>query len=158
MATAIKITGVDEALRKIDAAHARLDDMTPILRVVAEDLKTLIDDSFDQSRSPSGVGFAPLKSATVKRRRGGSSKPLVDTGTLRNSVSVRTTPKSVMFGTNTPYAGFHQMGTARVVARPFLPVEGGSGGFVFMMTGPSADFVARAKESIVHYVKTGEVV
>jgi phage virion morphogenesis protein len=157
VASSIKITGLEEVTGNLDALAARLDDMSPVMRVIAEDIKTLIDDSFDKSRSPDGQAFAPLKPATVKKRRGGSSKPLVDTARLRNSIVVTGSKKSVKFGTNVPYAGFHQLGTSRVEPRPYMPVEASGDGFTFMTAGPAGETVEQIKAQIVRYLKTGEV-
>lgn len=67
------------------------------------------------------------RTATV--RRDGSSKPLVDTGRLRMSVVALTARSgalrvrrgyTLLWGTNLNYAKYHQYGTRRIPARPFL--------------------------------------
>lgn len=101
-----------------------------------------------------GITWAPLKGSTIARRagkerkalKGGRGSPafagnrdiLRDTGRLFRSLSagVEETPAGnpdqvlrlgrgeVIVGTNVPYAAYHQYGTARMPARPFLPVDG----------------------------------
>lgn len=154
MAASVTVTGLDEATRSLEGVEERLSNMRPVLRVVAEDLKAVTDDSFRESRSPSGTPWKPLSPATIKKRRQGSSKPLVDTGNLRNSISARASRKAIRFGTNTPYAPPHQFGGEHIPARPYLPVtESGS----FMDSGPAAEFVDDAEETIRHWILTGEI-
>lgn len=150
----VSVKGLDEAIEYTDAVARRLRDMSPLTRVLAEDVKTLIDDSFAQSRSPDGSPWEALKPSTVKRRRQGSSTPLVDTGTLRGSVSARGTTTGVMFGAGASYAPFHQFGTRRVPSRPFLPVTPSGD---FMRSGPAATELAAIKRAIVEYLKTGRI-
>lgn len=157
MATSVSVRGLDEATRRIGELSGRLSDLSPALRPAAEDLKTLIDDSFRESRSPDGTPWAPLKPATIKRRRQGSSKPLVDTGTLRNSISVRAGKKTLRVGTNVPYAGTHQFGGEHIPARPFLPISGGTGGHSLMTGGPAGAEIEAIRRAIIEYIRTGRV-
>lgn len=150
----VTVKGLDEAVEYTDAVARRLRDMTPLTRVLAADVKTLIDDSFEQSRSPDGSPWEALAPSTVARRRQGSSKPLVDTGTLRGSVSARGTAEGVMFGAGASYGPFHQFGTRTVPARPFLPVTPSG---QFMRSGPAATELAAIKRAFIEYLKTGRI-
>ena len=150
----VSIKGLDEAVEFTDAVASRMRDMSPLTRVLAEDVKRLIDDSFAQSRSPGGEQWAALKPSTVRQRRQGSDQPLIDTGTLRNSAFARGTSQGVSFGAGASYGPFHQFGTRRVPARPFLPVtQSGE----FMRSGPAATEVAAIRRAIVEYLKTGRI-
>lgn len=131
------VDGLDEAVDNLRGIEARLSDLTPVMRVISEDLKTFIDSRFESSQSPSGAPWQPLKPATIARRRQGSSKPLVDTGRLRNSISARPQKQSLEFGTNVVYAGTHQFGHGPVPARPFLPVSIAGGKAVWTPSGPA---------------------
>jgi len=58
------------------------------------------------------------------------SKPLIDTGALRSSVTSQASgtvreisSNRLRFGTAIPYAAFHQHGTGRIPARPFLGIN-----------------------------------
>lgn len=69
----------------------------------------LVADGFRGSHAPDGTPWEPLKS-----RKG---KPLLDTGRLRSSFAVESTPGGFRIGTAVGYAGYHQYGTrARAVA------------------------------------------
>lgn len=150
-------TGLREATTSLEAIAARLRDLTPVTSVVAADTATLIDDSFAQSREPSGLAFAPLKPATVAARRGSVATPLIDTGRLRSSIFARGQRTGVQFGTNVRYARPHQLGTSRIPRRAFLPVEASGSGFALTTTGPAGAHWDRARRSISHFIRTGEV-
>lgn len=150
-------TGAREATQSLEAMAARLRDLTPVTQVIAADTAALIDDSFAQSRDPSGTAWEPLKPATVARRRGNKATILVDTGRLRGSIFARGQRTGVQFGTNVPYAAPHQIG-GRLPRRAFLPVEMASpSAFQLMTAGPAGQHWDRARESVSHYIRTGEV-
>jgi phage gpG-like protein len=160
----------------LDAAQ-RAGDLGPVLAVIAADTKLLIDDSFESSQAPDGSPWAPLAASTVARRRGGSSKPLIDTANLRNSMSASGGTNTLRFGTNVPYAAPHQFGYSRlgslktrsrgraagspwaysVPARPFLPIEGASGSYALTTSGRAGEHWQRAFASVAHYIATGEI-
>ena len=160
----------DEAAQRLETLADRLRDMSPILTVIAEDTRTLIDDSFQVSASPDGSAWAPFTDtgATFKinpRREGG--KLLVDTARLRNSITAFADRGSLRFGTNVAYAGAHQFGagirvfgrgaTKRLPARPFLPIDGTPGSFRLMTTGRAGDHWTRVRDDIRHWLRTGEI-
>lgn len=72
------------------------------------------------------VPWAPLAASTVRRK--GHDKLLYDTGRLRDSITLGTvTDRTATVGTDAPYSIFHQMGTKRMDARPFIPADGQGG-------------------------------
>jgi len=137
----------------------RAINLSAVLAPLAQDLRTLIDNSFQQSRSPGGDDWRPLSPRTIARRRHGSgsgprAKPLIDTGRLRNSLQVVAQPRSIQFGTSVEYAGPQQFGTKTIPARPFLPVTGSG---EFMNAGPAEAWLDEAAEMIADYIETGRV-
>jgi len=79
----------------------------------------LIRETFDRSRAPTGEAWKPLARGPSRRRPG--RRPLVKTGALRSFAS-----HGVIVGTTSVWAtsrigAFHQLGTSRIPARPFLP-------------------------------------
>jgi hypothetical protein len=79
----------------------------------------LIRETFDRSREPSGQAWKPLKRGPSRSRPG--RRPLVKTGALRSWAS-----HGVIVGTTSVWktsriGEFHQLGTSRIPARPFLP-------------------------------------
>lgn len=99
-------------------------DPQPALRAAGEVLVQMAKRSFDEPAlrvSP----WAPLKPATIKAkaRAGKSNAVLKSSGTLWRSLRVIGVDKTrVVVGSDRPYAGYHQLGTAHIPARPFFPV------------------------------------
>lgn len=90
-----------------------------VLRAMSRAGDDLIREGFDRSRAPSGIAWQPLRAPRSRRRPG--RRPLVDTGTLRAWAS-----HAMVSGTRATwdapsYGAFHQLGTSRTPARPFLP-------------------------------------
>jgi phage gpG-like protein len=155
MTTAIRIRGVERTVEVLDAMRDRLRDMSPILAVVGDDLKTFVDDRFDTSTDPKGSPWQPLAPKTIARRRQNSSKPLVDTARLRNSIAYRATPRTLSLGTNTPYAGPHQFGAADIPRRAFLPFN--AAGTDFEREGLAGVELERVIAAIKLYITDGVV-
>ena len=85
-----------------------------------------------EQKSPSGKKYAPLAPKTVKKR---GQKILVDTAQMMNSITFKTIAGRVVDGsvlvgpegsrtgsnvTNEQLSVFHQLGTKKMPARPFL--------------------------------------
>lgn len=73
---------------------------------------------FETSTSPEGEAWKPLK------KRAG--KPLVDTGSLRDSFAVNVRRNKITITSDHPGAALHQYGYRErgIPARPMLPAEG----------------------------------
>lgn len=72
------------------------------------------------------VPWAPLAASTIRRK--GHDKLLYDTGHLRDSITLGiVTDRTATVGSDAPYSIFHQMGTKRMDARPFIPADGQGG-------------------------------
>lgn len=124
--TAVKLTasGMNEVLASVRAKAARARNLAPVLAVIAEQIATGIDDSFRQSMGFDGVPFAPNAASTAARKR--SSKPAIDTGRFRGSVTAAPRgSSSVAFGTNTAYAGPVSFGSRRSGALKRASYAGG---------------------------------
>jgi phage virion morphogenesis protein len=112
----IDSAAVNNALRQL---LSNVDDMTPAFNAVGEHIASLVDLNFRDASDPYGTPWLPLK----KPRKNGSSKPLNDTGILKNSITQHPTADSVTIGTNELYGKHHQFGTKHVPQRAFLPTE-----------------------------------
>jgi len=116
--------GLRESGTPLDALVAALDDFAArapdrMLRAMARAGDDLVREGFDRSRAPSGQPWRPLARGRPRGRPG--RRPLVDTGQLRAWAS-----HAMVTGTRATwdapsYGAFHQLGTARIPARPFLP-------------------------------------
>ncbi len=126
--------------RQVNAALGKLArtgaNLRPVLTSIGEAMVESTKLRFRDSHAPDGGRWAPLSPVTVALRRKGSSKPLLDTGRLRNSITRAVGVRDVVIGTNVIYAGTHQLGARKgqygktrrgapipwgnVPARPFL--------------------------------------
>ncbi|WP_298079769.1 phage virion morphogenesis protein [uncultured Cardiobacterium sp.] len=107
--------GMDTALRKLKQLAERGEDITPVLDELGEDEVTRVMLRFENSEAPDGSIWEDLK---VR-----AGKPLMDTGRLYQSVVAHVANDSLQVGTNVSYAPYHQFGTERIPARPFLGVS-----------------------------------
>lgn len=91
---------------------------------------------FKAGVGPDGERWAPLKRTPRPKRKdgtgGGGSKPLIDRGHLRKSITYDATDTGVRLGSNLVYAATHQFGDTRtdargrarnIPARPYLGIS-----------------------------------
>lgn len=90
-------------------------------------LVTEVQLSFREERTPYGEKWAGLKKDRARNKKASKvngksakGKILRDTGRLANSITGTVDGASARVGTNVVYGRYHQEGTARMVARPFL--------------------------------------
>jgi len=79
----------------------------------------LIRETFDRSRAPTGEAWKPLARGPSRKRPG--RRPLVKTGNLRALASHGVIVGITSVWDAPRYGAFHQLGTSRIPARPFLP-------------------------------------
>lgn len=80
--------------------------------------------NFERETSPDGAKWAPIAASTLKRKSGG--KILRDTSTLIGGIAVteRSTLSARIGATaGSEYGVFHQNGTSKMPARPFIGVS-----------------------------------
>jgi len=76
-----------------------------------------------KAQEAAGASWAELAEVTVKRRRNkkkGSIRILQDMGDLKLSINSRVNEDSVTIGSGLQYGKWHQGGTKRMPARPFI--------------------------------------
>lgn len=114
--------------RSLADFQASLADESAALAAIADDLREMFARQFATEGAAGGTPWAPLAASTLRKRRGGGI--LVETGALRGSLVDEGAPGHVeesdglqlLFGTDLPYAVFHQTGTRRMPARPILAI------------------------------------
>jgi phage gpG-like protein len=118
----------NSALKALDQFFNRSRDLTTPLAAAASALTDLVGLEFSESKGPFGLAWAPLAPATIKRRRQGSSKPLVDTGALQNSFHPSSTASEAVVSSDRTVDGFnlaeiHNFGTrdGRIPPRVIFP-------------------------------------
>jgi phage virion morphogenesis protein len=143
----------------------RLGNLEPVLRTRAALLDGVIQTSFRQSKSPLGEAWKALAPSTVASRRKGSSKPLVDTGEMRQSITIVAGKDRITFGISgapQQYGPVHQFGTSRagrkrnvtIPRRAFLPID--KSGETAFTTGAAKRWFDGTAEAIVEYVMHGK--
>lgn len=95
-----------------------LKDLTPVNQRIAVFLLAKTQENFAKTTNPNGG-----KWARIKPRADGSSVPLNDTGTLRNSLEIHFDANEARIGTSLFYAATHNMGLRGVKKREFIPTK-----------------------------------
>ena len=117
----VEIKGIDQVRRELDRIDKRISNTAPFWRSIAIPIiKNKLRDIFLQE----GPGWAPLAQSTERSRRYPGLPILEQTGALQASLVdhpiVQVSGDKLLYGTNNPYAPFHERGTSRMPARPFL--------------------------------------
>ena len=126
----MSLTGDFARLNRMIQELGRLQSPAVTLQVAFAAQAALVTEvqlAFREERTPYGEKWAPLmrdrtrnKAASAKSGKSSKGKILRDTGRLANSITGRLDGARAIVGTNTEYARFHQDGTSRMIARPFL--------------------------------------
>ena len=125
----VDVKGASDISKRITNVVNGLVDRMALHKVLGQALLREIDRQFRTEGAHFGRGWQRLKPETVKRRRGGSSRILQDTGRhLKQTFAVDATRASVRVGTATMFAPVHQFGSSKtkgpgsgIPARPMLP-------------------------------------
>ena len=99
-------------------------DISPVFREVGEYLDLAHRLRWDRQVSPDGKAWAPLASATVRRkaRKGKDRGLLLESRDLRDLLRYQVSGASLFFGTDRAYGATHQFGRPEdgIPARPWL--------------------------------------
>lgn len=92
------------------------------LRIASEDALSKISSQFKSEGRALGETWAPLKESYLKQKikKGYSEKILHRTTTLAQSFTYRLKDFTSYIGTPVPYAVYHEYGTKKMPARPFM--------------------------------------
>lgn len=117
MAVQITVTAdtasVERALTRL---RRRIGNLQPVMQIVGETVASSTKLRFNKEQAPDGKAWKKSQRAI---REGGTT--LIDTGRLRGSIISVADDDGVDIGTlDVPYGPFHQLGTRRMPARPFL--------------------------------------
>jgi phage virion morphogenesis protein len=97
----------------VTAAMTRLakfaGDASPLMAQIAGVMHDASMENFSQHGRPAWMGLAP-STLKEKRKKGYSDDPLIRSGKLRTSITMRYTATTAQVGTNLVYAAIHQFG------------------------------------------------
>lgn len=101
---------------------AQVVDSREITRKVANVLLQEAEAAFDNEKSPEGESWVKLNQDYKKRRydKGYTGNILQVTGDLIKSLNIDYGDNFAVIGAGEPYGQYHQMGTSKMPARPFL--------------------------------------
>lgn len=124
-----------EVLAALARLQARVSDLSPAMRGIAQALESETEGNFQNQRGPGG-GWPALKPATVRDRQrkgyGGTGPILQRSGALARSIESAYGADFAEVGTNqrTPKGAYslgaiHQFGAPKraIPPRPFLPID-----------------------------------
>lgn len=154
----IEIVGLAATLKKLEAVAKATSDLTELHRRIGIKVLQWVWRNFEQGGLEQK--WTPLRPNTVYARRmlGGGSKPLQDTGGMRESFSFKPTATSVVIGSNNLRALWAHGGTkAHVItakpgsalAFPSLWTQGKSKAFAKQSGTPMGAFSKRFSPEVV---------
>lgn len=112
---------ISDAIAGLHSAKAALENLKPALKEAGLYMERETRLNIARQTSPDGTPFAPLAASTLRTKKSG--RILQETSAMVNSISTRAAKKSVKVGTSIGYAAYHQFGTRKMPARPFLGIE-----------------------------------
>lgn len=164
------------AAKRMAERAARMRNLTPALKLVAEEIHKATDDAFDQSRSVLGKAFDRLAPSTLAARgrrvkggkrktkagkltpgasaarskAAGSHKPLVDTGRARNSQRAKVVGGKTIRWSAVGYLEPHMKGAGVPKRNPTVFAVPSRGKPVLL-----APYARRLTAAISRYIETG---
>lgn len=174
--------GIAEAKSKLSRMQRKITDLTPVLKVGARDIETLMATSFELEEDPGGTKWSELADSTIesrsrrgaaakkrdksgkltksaeklraKRKAVGGTKKLVITGRLKNSMFARAKKSSIQFGSNVDYLAPHQVGgeNKNPPRRMIAPVEKRGPNWALIRRGRAKEVFDRLEKSIGKHV------
>ncbi len=101
----VELTGREDALLRIGAIAARLDNAAPMYDAIGDHLELSIDRNFEFEKTPDGN---PWPKSLRALATGG--KTLTDSARLKQSITRNASASGVEVGTNVEYAAIQQKG------------------------------------------------
>lgn len=119
----IEAPGAEQLARRLQRWGTAIEDARPAF----EQMDTYLQRGEGQIFDSSGAAFGHRWPQAADPERKADPRLLVATGALRASLASQTsesqrviTPTELRFGTQVPYGRFHEYGTSRLPARPFI--------------------------------------
>lgn len=111
----------DALIEKLKEAKKKLDNLQKPLREAGLYMERETRLNFARQSSPEGAPWAALKASTLRRKRSGAI--LRETSALMGSVQfMGASNTEAKVGAGTAYGVYHQFGTSKMAARPFIGI------------------------------------
>lgn len=110
-----------KTIEQLNYAYIALNDLTPLMGDIGVYLEGSTAQRFANKKSPDGVSWANLLPSTQRQK--GDNNILIDSGDLVSSITHYASSNSVTVGVSKTYGVYHQLGTSKMVARPFLGIS-----------------------------------
>lgn len=119
MQVTVRVSGLSEVASRLDAfaAGAWKQGLLALVGGIVQRQTTTRIRS--EKTAPSGDPWASYAASTLARKKKGDGL-LVVSGRLMGSISASVAGDTAIIGTNVFYGAFHQEGTPKMPARPFL--------------------------------------
>lgn len=122
----LTVKNLDTTIDDLQGLYTELEDLRKPFTVIKAKMYKEIIRHFEEEEGPDGKWERwQFRGRRINYRpygRGGN-KMLQDTGRLRNSFMWDLLPDEIRVFTEVEYASYHQFGTSKMVARPFLWFE-----------------------------------
>lgn len=118
----VTVTITDKELQKLLKKLSDADLSEP-MKDIAAYMKASVLKNFEVGGRPEKWAPLSTKYLAWKKRQGYSSKPLILTGRLRQSINTSVKKNEARVFTGMKYGVYHQTGTRKMPARPFLVVQ-----------------------------------
>lgn len=112
-----EIAGLHSRLARIGR---RLGDTAPVMAAIGSLLEGSTRQRFADETAPDGNGWAALLPASQAGKERNRGKILTEFGDLMRSITHHAGAAAVVIGTDRHYGRYHQSGTGKMPARPFL--------------------------------------
>jgi phage virion morphogenesis protein len=112
---------LDTSRLRANLTGKRIRDFRQPMRAVGNILLSETQANFHAERSPNGGGWAALSPVTIERK--GHGKKLWETGAMFSAIGVSVSENSAEIYCSDWKARFHQYGTRKMPARPFIGVS-----------------------------------
>ena len=111
------------ASKRLEQLHRKLGDLSPVMAGIGGIIEGSTRIRIAESKtSADGAAWPDLANST-KERKGSKGSLLVHRGSLLRSITYEASKDSVIIGSNMVYAKWHQDGTKKMPARPFLGIS-----------------------------------
>lgn len=115
-------------LEFLHALGKKLDDLTPVMDSIGQEMETRVSNRFETQTDPMGVAWSPWADSTRKSYPEDGNGRLLDRyGDMLGSLTHVADSASVTYGFGQPHAVYHEFGTKHMPRRGLLTADPDAG-------------------------------